>query len=54
MDQDIRGAFIGLHISVLGTALLAIWSNPDETSPIGMIGAIVLIVGIIISSKYLS
>lgn len=53
MEKDIRGAFLGLQISIVGTALLSIWSHPDETASMGTAGAIVLLAGIVVTAKYL-
>lgn len=53
MDQDIRGAFAGLQISIIGTALLAIASHPSEGSFAPAAGMILLLVGIVKTAKTL-
>lgn len=53
MEQDIRGSFIGLQISVVGTALLAIASHPAEGATVGAAGIVVLFAGIVVTVRHL-
>lgn len=54
MDQDIRAVFIGLQISIVGTALLAIASHPSEGSGLAATpGMILLLAGIWVTAKTL-